>query len=108
MNKVVFMGDSITAGFKKLNDYKHIINIGVGGYKTTECIPLVKELRILNPNILILMIGINDYLYNIPLYDHAFSIPFHKTYDTLLDLIRVNLPKTKIYLVSILPLNERL
>ena len=55
------MGDSITAGFKLLNNYSHIVNIGVGGNKTTESIPLVKELRLQQPDIVVLMIGINDF-----------------------------------------------
>ncbi|WP_264229988.1 SGNH/GDSL hydrolase family protein [Acholeplasma laidlawii] len=107
MKKVVFMGDSITAGFKLLNNYSHIVNIGVGGNKTTESIPLIKELRLQQPDIVVLMIGINDFLCNIRFFDHGYTIPFHKTYDALLDLINVNLPRTKVYLVSILPLNAR-
>lgn len=101
------MGDSITAGFKQLNDYEHITNIAVGGNKTTESIPLVKNLRLLQPDVVVLMIGVNDFLCNIRFFDHGYTIPFHKTYDTLLDLITVNLPRTKMYLVSILPLNVR-
>lgn len=107
MKKVVFMGDSITAGFKLLDDYTHCINIGVGGNKTTESIPLVKGLRLLQPDVVVLMIGVNDFLCNIRFFDHGYTIPFHKTYDALIDLISVNLPRTKLYVVSILPLNAR-
>lgn len=104
MKKVVFMGDSITAGFKKLSNYEHIINMGVGGYKTTELIPMVKELRLHQPEVVVLLIGINDFLCNKRFYEHGYTIPFHKTYDVLLDLINTNLPRTKLYLVSMLPL----
>ena len=51
MKKVIFMGDSITANFKELNDYPNIENMGVGGYKSTELIPLVKELRVKQPDV---------------------------------------------------------
>ena len=53
------------------------------------------------------MIGINDFLCNIRFFEHGYTIPFHKTYDALIDLITVNLPKTKLYLVSMLPMNSR-
>jgi lysophospholipase L1-like esterase len=107
MKKVVFMGDSITAGFKQLNAFPNIKNMGVGGYKSTELIPLVKELRLEQPEVLFLMIGINDFLCNKRFWPHGYTIPFEKTYDTLLDLITTNLPRTKIYLSSILPMRGR-
>lgn len=107
MKKVVFMGDSITAGFKLLNQFPNVKNMGIGGYKSTELIPLVKELRLEQPEVLFLMIGINDFLCNKRYWPHGYTIPFHKTYDTLLDLITINLPRTKVYLSSILPMNGR-
>ncbi|VEU82203.1 SGNH/GDSL hydrolase family protein [Acholeplasma hippikon] len=107
MKKVVFMGDSITAQFKLLSQYENIVNIGVGGYKTTELIPLVKELRLHQPDIVVLLIGINDFLCNKRFFEHGYTIPFHKTYDTLLDMITVNLPRTKLYVVSMLPVAPR-
>ena len=107
MKKVVFMGDSITAGFKQLNEFSHVKNMGIGGYKSTELIPLVKELRWEQPEVLFLMIGINDFLCNKRYWPHGYTIPFDKTYDVLLDLITTNLPRTKIYLSSILPMSGR-
>lgn len=107
MKKIVFMGDSITAGFKQLNQYPNVINMGVGGYKTTELIPLVKELRLHQPEVVFLMIGINDFLCNLRYFPHGYTIPFHKTYDALVEMISVNLPRTKVYLTSILPMNGR-
>ncbi|WP_025724525.1 SGNH/GDSL hydrolase family protein [Acholeplasma granularum] len=107
MKKIVFMGDSITAGFKLLSNYENIINMGVGGNKTTETIPLVKNLRLHQPDIVVLMIGINDFLCNVRYFDHGYTIPFYKTYDALIDLISVNLPRTNLYLVSMLPMNSR-
>lgn len=107
MKKVVFMGDSITAGFELLSQYKHIKNMGVGGYKSTELIPMVKELRLEQPDVLFLMIGINDFLCNKRYWPNGYTIPFHKTYDTLLELISINLPRTSVYLTSILPMNSR-
>ena len=53
MKKIVFMGDSITAGFKQLSNYENIINMGIGGNKTTETIPLVKTLRLHQPDIVV-------------------------------------------------------
>lgn len=104
MKKVVFMGDSITAGFELLNQYEHIKNLGVGGNKTTESIPLIKTTRLEQPDVLFLMIGINDFLCNKRFWPHGYTIPFYKTYDVLLDLIAINLPKTKLHLISILPI----
>lgn len=107
MKKVVFIGDSITANFKHLSNYAHIVNMGVGGYKTTELLHSVKELRLHQPDIIVLMIGINDFMCNKRFYEHGYTIPFHKTYDALVDMICTNLPKAKLYLVSILPLNTK-
>lgn len=106
MKKVIFMGDSITANFKELNDYPNIENMGVGGYKSTELIPLVKELRVKQPDVVFLMVGINDFLCNKRLWINGYTIPFEKTYDVLLDLISTNLPRAKLYLLSILPMNQ--
>lgn len=107
MKKVVFMGDSITAGFKLLSQFPNVKNMGIGGYKSTELIPLVKELRLEQPDVLFLMIGINDFLCNKRFWPHGYTIPFDKTYDVLLDLITTNLPRTKVYLTSILPMSGR-
>lgn len=107
MKKIVFMGDSITAGFKRLSEFENIINMGVGGYKTTELIPMVKELRLHQPDVVFLMIGINDFLCNLRYFPHGYTIPFHKTYDALVEMITVNLPRTQVYLISMLPMTGR-
>ncbi len=51
------------------------------------------------------LIGINDFLCNKRTWEHGYTIPFHKTYDVILDMIRINLPRTKLYVLSILPIN---
>lgn len=107
MKKVVFMGDSITAQFKSLAQFPNVKNMGIGGYKSTELIPLVKELRLEQPDVLFLMVGINDFLCNKRYWPHGYTIPFDKTYDALVDLITTNLPRTKVYLSSILPMRGR-
>lgn len=103
--KIVFMGDSLTVNFKQLDNYECIINLAVGGYKTTENIPLVKDLRNHHPNKVFLMVGINDLLCNLRFWPHGYTIPINKSYDLLIDLIKTNLPKATTYLMSVLPVN---
>lgn len=106
MTKIVFYGDSITEQFEALNEFEHIINLGIGGDKTVELIGRFRQVYAAKPDRLFIMIGINDYLVNQGVWAHGFKIPFKKTYDVLMDLIKTNLPNTDVYLISILPINK--
>jgi len=107
MKKIVFLGDSITAGFKQISNEEHILNLAVGGNKTTETMPLIKQTRVFQPDKVFLMIGINDILCNERYFDHGYTIPIYKTYDAIIDMLRMNLPHAEIYLITTLPIRER-
>lgn len=104
--KIAFYGDSITQQFQALNAYNHIVNLGIGGNKTVELIGRFRELYAVQPDRLFMMIGINDYLVNQGVWPHGFQIPFFQTYEVLMKLIKMNLPRTDVYLLSILPIRE--
>ena len=104
MIDVLFVGDSLFANFEELQKIMNSKNMAVGGNKTVETAALMRDIRLCFPKKLIMMIGINDFLCNKKYWTNSFSIPFEKTYDALLELIKSNLPETEVILVSILPI----
>lgn len=105
--QIVFIGDSITDLYH-LDDYysdldKATYNRGIAGDTTTGVINRLKvSLYDLEPSEVVLMIGIND----INLGRSKDEIL--KNYKTILDGIKSNLPKAKVFTMSILPLNDLL
>ncbi|MDF2698684.1 MAG: Lipolytic protein family [Haloplasmataceae bacterium] len=105
MSKVVYLGDSLTANFKKLNELENVVNMGIGGDKTLEVIGRLKFVNQQKPDKLFLLVGINDYLCNQWTWAHGLIIKFFKTYDAILDILKTNLPQTKFYVLAIFPVN---
>jgi lysophospholipase L1-like esterase len=105
MRKTVFFGDSITEGFTTLSFVPNVVNLGVSGDKTINLIGRIQEVITINPSTLFLMIGINDLLVKERYWQDYITIDFEKVYDTLLTLIRDNLPKCDVYLSSVLPID---
>ena len=100
---IIMLGNSITeAGgdwAQKMND-KHIVNRGIIGDNVSGVHDRIDEIIKGKPNKIFLMIGIND-------------VSHHQTTDfivneisELIEEIRVNSPRTSIYIQSILPINE--
>ncbi len=105
MEKVVFLGDSITYGFIQLTRFKNVINMGVGGDKTIEIIGRLNSVTLEKPNKLFLMVGINDFTTNKGKWGNHLRIPFKESYRLLLETLKLSLPKTKFFIQAILPLN---
>jgi len=104
MNKIIFYGDSITAGFQQL-EKNGIINMGIGGDKTLELLGRLSSVTIHKPDKLFVLVGINDFTTNKGKWGDHLKIPFEKTYDLLLEIIKLSMPDTKCYILGILPLN---
>jgi|SRR5690606_17760957 len=101
---IVFIGNSITeAG--KWNDlfpgYK-ILNRGISGDISYGVLARLPEILKQKPSKIFLMIGVNDLKRNIP------SENIIANYRKMIEMIRKNSPRTKIYLQSVLPVNNEL
>lgn len=99
---IVFLGDSLTEGFDLKNHFgkKNLRNRGMSGDLTEHVLYRLEEIFNTKPNMLFLMIGIND------LYQGISTDLVINNIEKILIQIQENTPKTKIYCQSILPVNE--
>lgn len=109
---VVFLGDSLFDLYKTefIYDDLPIINSGVAGEETKDILnDMENRVYKYNPTRLFLLVGIND------LYNNKNSLSKEELIDTLtnriseiVDNTRVKRPKCKIYLLSLLPINDNI
>jgi lysophospholipase L1-like esterase len=103
-NEVVFLGNSITeAG--KWNDLLpggNCINRGISGDVTFGIIARMDKTLAFKPKKVFLLIGVNDLKRGIPQ-----EVIVHN-YRTIIEQIKLKSPKTKLYIQSVLPVNESL
>ncbi|MBX2915819.1 MAG: sialate O-acetylesterase [Cyclobacteriaceae bacterium] len=100
--KIVFLGNSITEGgkWKQLLKDSTVINRGISGDNTFGVLARLNEIIKLKPSSLFVLIGTNDLSKKIPdevILENMF---------TIISRIKSGSPKTKIYIQSILPVNE--
>ncbi len=100
--KTVFVGNSITEGgnWKKLLKDSSIINRGISGDNSFGMIARVNEIIKLKPAKLFILIGTNDLSKSIP--DEAII----ENIFNFISKIKSASPNTKIFVQSILPVNE--
>jgi lysophospholipase L1-like esterase len=100
--KIVFLGNSITEGgkWKQLLKDSTIINRGISGDNTFGVLARLNEVLKLKPASLFVLIGTNDLSKKIP--DEAII----ENIFTIVSKIKAGSPKTKIFIQSILPVNE--
>ncbi|QVK18370.1 hypothetical protein KHQ81_01245 [Mycoplasmatota bacterium] len=103
---IVFLGDSITAGFTLLENYDNVVNLGVSGDKTTEVLDRIHDVFQYNPEKLIILIGINDFLVNKKVWFHPTEINIPENFQKIIEILRENLPDTKFYSISTFPLGK--
>lgn len=103
-NQIVFIGDSITAGYR-LNHYYPNLNLktynrGISG-DTTDWLTTRLQISLFDlvPTQVILMIGTND------INGGKSAEEIASNYENILNLIASNLPNTKVCCVSIIPQN---
>ena len=104
--QIVFIGDSITDGYRLNNYYNDLplatYNRGIGGDVTAGVINRLKLcLYDLKPTKIVLMIGINDI--NSGVTDEQLKA----NYETILAGIKQNLPTTEVFCLSILPMQQK-
>ena len=99
--EIVFYGNSITCGgaFEKSFPDKHLCNLGYPSDDLKGMRVRISQVMALHPTKVFVMGGING-LANIEL------INFENEYDSLVKSMKDSLPKSNIYLQSILPVNK--
>jgi lysophospholipase L1-like esterase len=100
--KIVFLGDSITEGFKQLEEHPQIINMGISGNRTLEVIERLEKVKEQEPEEVFLMIGTNDIMTNNYIWFTDFPININRTYEFIVKYLIENL-NAKITLLSVLP-----
>lgn len=99
---IVFFGDSLTfyGDFSNLFEGKTVCNLGLRGDTLQGLLNRVDQVRMLNPNLVFLMAGINDV--------GMLSIKdFDSMYRSLVDTIQLELPGAQLIIQSILPVNSQ-
>jgi lysophospholipase L1-like esterase len=95
-NGIVFLGDSLTSQ----GDWgSGIINMGVSGDTTTDILNRLGDVSALKPDKVFIMAGIND-------IDVNEKNKIFPNYKKIFSQISTASPRTKIYLLSILPVNN--
>lgn len=103
-NAIYFLGDSLTDGceWNELLSNNNIKNRGLNGDSTQGVLNRLNQITKSKPQKVFIMIGINDLLGNIE------TNIVLDNYQKIIQTIKTDSPKTKIYLESILPMNFEL
>ena len=102
-DEIIFLGNSITDGcnWTELFEDLRVKNRGISGDVTEGIINRLDEVTESNPSKIFVMIGIND------LARGMSKKEIFDNYEIIVDKILEASPKTKIYIESILPVNEK-
>ena len=101
---VVFLGDSITqwGDWSELFGFGKILNRGIAGDNTYGLLARIDEIIRHNPKKIFILIGTND------LNKKSTIASIVRTYSSIIEVLKKQLPGTKIYVQSVLPINEQL
>ena len=99
---IVFFGDSLTyyGDFASVFPDKVVCNLGLRGDTIQGLIDRVEQVKMLEPKQVFLMAGIND-------VSNVTADEFEVLYNRLIDAIIQSLPKVKVVVQSILPVNTQ-
>jgi len=100
-NAIYFLGDSLTDGceWSELFSNLKIKNRGINSDTTEGILNRLNQITKTKPKKIFIMVGINDLLSNIE------TNKILDNYQKIITTIKIDSPKTKIYIESILPLN---
>lgn len=100
--KIIFLGDSITdiCEWSELLNNPNVLNRGISGDTTDGVINRLKEVIRLKPSKIFIMLGIND------IGKCRSNESIIEDYKKILTTIKRELPGTKIYVQSVLPINK--
>ena len=103
-NAILFLGNSITerGPWQELLPGKPVVNRGIGGDNTFGLLARLDSHLLIKPKVIFLLIGINDIGRGLPTEVSA------NNYRRIVERIRTVCPKAKLYIQSILPMNERI
>lgn len=101
-NSVIFIGNSITeqGWWSKLFKQNNIVNRGIGGDNTLGILNRLPEILQTKPLKIFLMAGINDITAGRSIDEIAHNI------ETMVDMSQTSSPGTKLYIQSVLPVND--
>ncbi|WP_167013152.1 GDSL-type esterase/lipase family protein [Chitinophaga sp. Cy-1792] len=101
-HEIIFLGNSIThwGDWAELLNNPHVRNRGIAGDISYGVLARMDEVLSSLPDKLFIMIGVNDIGRKIPLENTLLN------YRRILDKIKQASPKTKVYIQSVLPINE--
>ena len=108
-NKIVFLGNSIMQGGGNWNErYKsdNIVNRGISGDYTAGILKRLDEIIFYKPNSVFLMIGINEFFADNSEKPEVNPKNVAKNILKIADIITKHTPKTKIFIHTILPINN--
>jgi lysophospholipase L1-like esterase len=100
---IVFLGNSITehGEWPELVAGKRpVINRGVGGDNTFGLLARLNDVLAAEPEKIFLLIGINDLFRKLP-----YNVTINN-YQRIISAVKAGSPKTKLYIQSVLPINE--
>lgn len=123
MKKILFQGDSITDAERSRTDLTNLgigyaflvageigvdnpceyefINRGMGGNRVTDVYARIKrDIINLKPDIMSILIGVNDVWHELELGDGVAAEKFYKIYSMLIEEIQEALPDTKIMILE--------
>ena len=109
-NKVVFLGNSITQGggdWNKRYNSEVIVNRGVSGDFTNGVLQRLDEIIFYRPTSVFLMIGINEFFADNSSNPNINPKYVAKNILKIANVIKRGSPKTKIFISTILPINNK-
>jgi lysophospholipase L1-like esterase len=100
--EIVFLGDSHTelGEWQEMLPRQRVINRGISGDNTYGVLNRLDEVVSSRPAKIFLMIGVNDLIQDIT-DDYTL-----RNFERIVSQVRIHSPKTELYILSILPVNE--
>jgi len=102
-SEIIFIGNSITNGceWSELFENPQIKNRGIGSDKTAGILLRIEKTIESKPKKIFILIGINDLSANIPIENVV------NNYKQIISKIKIASPMTKVYIQSVLPINNK-
>jgi lysophospholipase L1-like esterase len=99
---VVFLGDSITQNgiWNEFFPDVSLVNRGIKGDTTSGILSRLSDVLKLQPQKIFLMVGVNDIHLKVPANE------IYDNYKKIVETIRKKLPRTTVYIQSVLPIEE--
>ena len=110
LNKIVFLGNSITYGmrnYESVFDVNNIVNRGISGDYTEGVLGRLNEIIYYKPIAVFLLIGLNDFFDDNTLRPERTPENIGKNIIRIANTIKKGSPDSKIYIQTIMPINNR-